>query len=550
MKIDTTIKILQDYSHLLEINSIVGFILRWIGFFIIKLLYMLTSIIEKGVNAVFSLADFFKAPEVESFINSFKPIFIPILIGSFIYIGYSFVFQNKAVRNRLLQNIFISVIVILGLPMIISNITDISNIGINSIFPEDFSISSRMIKDNITDILLYDENEFSDGISFKNNLSEENILRIDPIEVVNPKDSKNKNVFDSKLKFDKNGNPVIVSLANSWYDFFWKEAYYRYNIDFVNILISLITLALVFVFTLFKICKIYYELAIHRFLALIFSYSDIATGVRLKKILQNIFMSILTLFFTVVLLRFYIIGVSYSTSIETVFIRLIFLITISIATITGPDLVEKILGIDIGSSDVAKGMATAYYGIQTATGISKGLGGIAKSGLGLVSKGIKGSANSMSTMAGVGKGLYDNMKYKSTPAPSPKVLNQSSTPILSSDDRGLPNSQGIVSGIESYADKFADSVRNNPKYTVSTKPVEASPIQRKIQGIHDQLKTATYMTASVGKSIGNNIKDKAYQSESYKRVNSSYNKGKDFIVKRMDKSKYSNMPRKNITNKK
>ncbi|MDK2802778.1 MAG: hypothetical protein KFW09_05310 [Oscillospiraceae bacterium] len=178
MKIDTTIKILQDYSHLLEINSIVGFILRWIGFFIIKLLYMLTSIIEKGVNAVFSLADFFKAPEVESFINSFKPIFIPILIGSFIYIGYSFVFQNKAVRNRLLQNIFISVIVILGLPMIISNITDISNIGINSIFPEDFSISSRMIKDNITDILLYDENEFSDGISFKNNLSEENILRM------------------------------------------------------------------------------------------------------------------------------------------------------------------------------------------------------------------------------------------------------------------------------------------------------------------------------------------------------------------------------------
>ncbi len=91
-------------------------------------------------------------------------------------------------------------------------------------------------------------------------------------------------------------------------------------------------------------------------------------------------MSILTLVFTVILLKIGMIGISYVSYHENVWVKLVFILVIAISTITGPALVEKILGVDIGSSNVAKGMATAYYTGQTVNAVGKSIVGTAVSG--------------------------------------------------------------------------------------------------------------------------------------------------------------------------
>lgn len=514
-KIDS-LNTLQKFADILHLNSIVDLVLRWLGFSIIKLLYTITSMVESGIDMVFSLSDFFKTPEVESFISSFAPLFIPLLISSIIYIAFAFFFQNKNVRSKLIENIAISVVVIVGLPAIMTTLLELSNIGVSAIFPDDISISQSLIKDNITDLLLYDDNNFSQE-NLKNNLSPENILRIDPIQVIPPDQAKNKNIFDSKIVFDKDGKPTVQSLSNSWYLGVFKEAYYRYHIDFLQIFIGLISLTLVFLFTIFKICKICFELAVHKLLATLLAFFDIGKGVRVKKVLQDIIISILTLFFTIILIRFYLIGVAYGGGIDNVLIKLIWLITISIATICGSDLVEKILGIDIGAGNVAKGFATGYYGIQTASSIAKGGGKAIGGALSLGGKAVGGMGKISSYSAGFSKGIYDNMTGKASSSSVDKDRGkESSSPVKNPPgDNKIHKNNGNINPVNSSADRektpsSKDEISSQTGQKDKNRDKNKLPDNPKMEGIHDKIKNSTpYKNTSTrynkGKKLAHNL---------------------------------------------
>ncbi len=423
-----TVQVLEQFSDVLKINDIVSYILNFLGFLIVRLLYFITSSVEGLVNEIFSLSYFFSSEEIQVFINSFKPVYYALLVGSIIWLGYTFFFKSRKDRSSLISNIFLSIVIITALPTFMIELNSISSVAINEFMPQNNSVSASMIKDNITDVLLYDENNFSvknlnpknyindkhilnidpnevidpaqtknrnifdskllydennfsvKNLNPKNYINDKHILNIDPNEVIDPAQTKNRNIFDSKLLFNVDGNGIVAQLQNRWYNFIWKEAYRRYQIDYISIFIGLISLALLFGFTIFKIARIYYELAIHQLLAILLAYSDLTGGVRLKKVLQSIFMSIFTLVFTVILLKIGMIGISYVSYHENVWVKLVFILVIAISTITGPALVEKILGVDIGSSNVAKGMATAYYTGQTVNAVGKSIVGTAVSG--------------------------------------------------------------------------------------------------------------------------------------------------------------------------
>ncbi len=529
-----TAQVLEQFSDVLKINDIVSFILNFLGYSVMCIIYYITSSVEKLVNQIFSLSYFFSSEEVQGFIDSFKPVYYALLVCSIVWVGYTFFLKSKKDRSSLMSNIVLSLVVITSLPVFMIELNSISSVAINEFMPHDNSLSSSMIKDNITDVLLYDENNFSvKNLNPKNYLNEQTVLLIDPNEVIDPAETKNRNVFDSKLVFNTNGNGKVVQLQNRWYNFLWKEAYRRYHIDYLSIYIGLISLALLFGFTIFKIARIYYELAIHQLLAVLLAYGDLTGGVRLKKVLQSIFMSIFTLVFTVILLKIGMIGISYVSYHENTLVKLVFILVIAISTITGPALVEKILGVDIGSSNVAKGMATAYYTGQTVNAVGKSIVGTAVSG-------VNGAKNLY------GKYMKDNIKKPNFTSENIGRVSKNAEYLKSAERIKLDDIQGktdklTTSNIHRLTTDETALGYNQGTVNISTEQGLG------IKGLYSKDNENSLNTSS---TISNT--NKKENVSSYHR-NNYINNNRNATTKRMPtkiNSKPSNIPTKNVSNDK
>ena len=71
-----------------------------------------------------------------------------------------------------------------------------------------------------------------------------------------------------------------------WWEFFSDAYYYRYDIDYITCLITLGAMAVAIIFSAIKICRILWELAIYRVLAMFFSLADLHNGEKMKEIIK------------------------------------------------------------------------------------------------------------------------------------------------------------------------------------------------------------------------------------------------------------------------
>ncbi|HEY8892891.1 MAG TPA: hypothetical protein VIM70_21920, partial [Clostridium sp.] len=207
-----------------------------------------------------------------------------------------------------------------------------------------------------------------------------------------------------KIATDTDGKLTTEKLNQGWMTF-WKEYYYRYNINFLNIIVSLGVIGATLAFTCFKLAKMIFELAYNKFLAIIVAPVDINDGQKTKQILQNIMSTFIVTFLIAVLLKFYVLF-SALCAITPGIEGVVLLVAGSFAVIDGPNMVEKLFGIDAGLRDGFKTMAGAYMIGSTAMKGAKNIGKTANS--------IAGSAGKMagSTFgagAGIASGLYKDM---------------------------------------------------------------------------------------------------------------------------------------------
>lgn len=395
---------------ILTITGIINHCFRWVGWGAIVILANIDSVVEEAVNKIYTLNSFFQSNEINSLIDRYKPIMWAIFAISLLILGYKLMLNKKKDRQNIVTNILFSLIVVMALPMMMLQMSKITDMIVTDAKSGYTTSANLLVKDSLYDLYALDKNNFD--FSNKNNIADSNILNISINEEfkVDSK-TKNKDIFDKKIEMLPNGKTNEVKLEKNWIAM--DENYYRYNIDFIPVIISLLTTGVTLLCVGFKVAKLIYELAFKKLFAIIFAFADIEDdNKRLKAILKDILSSFLIIMLTAILLKLYVLfnawlsTVVSSTDIGIGFTsgtlaKLIFQISVSFAVVDAPNLVERILGIDAGLKSGFNTMLGAYAATKTMLGAGKSA--VKMAGLGM--KGMDKVMQGGATLAGATAGL-------------------------------------------------------------------------------------------------------------------------------------------------
>ena len=307
-----------------------------------------------GINQV--VGGFFTAPEVQAVVNKVLPLAGLLLIAVIAFIGFQFM-MKKQDANVLLANFLVGLLVLVGLPYAITQMYAFTTASIDYLGVNSLSIGSEIVSNGVTDCLLYD-NLFGTGQSPQsleptNHLSQDTIMTIDPTELIDTGAIKNVShpeYYENYLTTDSDGNLMLTETKDGLFGIdFLSNQYYRWKIDWFGIIATLIITVLALVLAGIKIARLLFELVVHQLMAQAFAITDIYGGQRLKRCLQGIVSTFVTLFGCFLLLQLYTIGSAYiSANANNIFEKIIMLTALAFAVVDGPNIFESVIGIDAG----------------------------------------------------------------------------------------------------------------------------------------------------------------------------------------------------------
>lgn len=133
---------------------------------------------------------------------------------------------------------------------------------------------------------------------------------------------------------------------------------FRYHVEWGRMIISLLMSIIVLYLTSYKIVKLIYEVTVNQLLVLFFGAIDLSNGQRAKEVMKSTCSLLASMFFAVILVQFYYLmtssvnGLTFvSNSSTNGWIQTLINVFIGMATIKGPSVLEKVLGISGGLGD-------------------------------------------------------------------------------------------------------------------------------------------------------------------------------------------------------
>ncbi|MEK4916208.1 pLS20_p028 family conjugation system transmembrane protein [Bacillus sp. FSL E2-8887] len=405
MKDEEILKTIEAFSDYLQVGDIVNYVLRWLGWFLIVGLSLIVDALEGVTDAILGIKGFFNSPEIQNFVDMLYPLFVVLLAISFLYIGYMFIMNKQMNRSQIIINIFVTLSVLCLLSTGMTKVDKFTDDAIAVVKSEQKgSLSDEIIKKNITDIAVIDENKWKkkEDMSPKNHIPEKNIRQIDITEKIDSdfefaKDKKltddGQEILKNKRVMDGLGVASLAELKDGWFDFF-PEKYYRWHWNFWNIFFTLLITGATLLLVSIKLARLFYELAFNYLLANILAPADVANGQKLKAVLSNILNIFIATIMIFLSLKLYIMGTAFLHDKLNGVPYLIALAAFSMAVLDGPAVVERLFGIDIGLKS-SWGMLAG--GIAGGFALGKGIGALANSkpmkSLGnMIGKGAKGAA--------------------------------------------------------------------------------------------------------------------------------------------------------------
>ncbi|MED0905222.1 pLS20_p028 family conjugation system transmembrane protein [Bacillus nitratireducens] len=405
MKDEEILKTIEAFSDYLQVGDIVNYVLRWLGWFLIVGLSLVVDALEGVTDAILGIKGFFNSPEIQNFVDMLYPLFVVLLAISFLYIGYMFIMNKQMNRSQIIINIFVTLSVLCLLSTGMTKVDKFTDDAIAVVKSEQkSSLSDEIIKKNITDIAVIDENKWKkkEDMNPKNHIPEKNIRQIDITEKIDKdfefaKDKKlsddGQEILKNKRVMDGMGVASLAELKDGWFDFF-PEKYYRWHWNFWNIFFTLLITGLTLLLVSIKLARLFYELAFNYLLANILAPADVANGQKLKAVLSNILNIFIATIMIFLSLKLYIMGTAFLHDKLNGVPYLIALAAFSMAVLDGPAVVERLFGIDIGLKS-SWGMLAG--GLAGGFALGKGIGALANSkpmkSLGnMIGKGAKGAA--------------------------------------------------------------------------------------------------------------------------------------------------------------
>lgn len=312
-------------------------------------------------------------------------------------------------------NIFIACAIIVVLNPGIDRASEFTNAAIdatkvNALYSQDeATLNGSLIQRNVTDLSEVDKGKWSTtDLSVPNSTPPSKINNINILKKYSNDTDRisreGKEISQYRLSLDSAGEYRAEKLDQSGLE--WNNEYYfRYSIDWFTIIITLGVMA----FTLFsialKLAKLSFELTFNYILSLIIAPIDVHDGQKTKKILQAIFNIFIVTILIFLSMKVYMIGTAYLEDTLNSVPYLIALIAFSVAVLDGPNMVERLFGIDAGLKNGWSVFAGAYAGSKIISATSNTLGNtLSSSGLAANSKDPANKSEAHKSKNGVDKG--------------------------------------------------------------------------------------------------------------------------------------------------
>lgn len=420
------IQILQDHSDVYESNNFFAYPFRWLGWKIIQGLNALVSGIEGAVTDIFHNLNFFEVfydpnTETKQFMKTIQPIIFALLLIGIVIIGYQIMFNRQKEKSQILINVILFFGIIGGIGSFASSISEITSLSTNAFMPSTSysSTGDETIRTGITDLLYIDKHDPTDHNTYGagSNPSANALDFIDPNALMKPDECTNTKLFENRIEIDDSGNAVLKALGDGKGLFgigsdAFSEYYYRYSIDWSTIIVSLLVLTFSLLLTAIKMAKIIFEIAYNIIFILFVAPLDLYSGQRTKKCIQEILSLFLVLIAIALMYRVYFYGMTWTSSTFDTngFAKLLVQIGMSWALIDGPNIVQKILGIDAGLSSAFTALANAYHGSQIVKSVASAGAKVAKTAAAVAGKAAGLATKGGAFAAGHAAGMYDNHK--------------------------------------------------------------------------------------------------------------------------------------------
>lgn len=375
-------EILTKYGSYFEGQNLILTGLRELFYLVLSFLYSFIKSCGDLLSKAYNVLTFDTQSRVnEIFGGALSTEFLTaVVLIVVVCIGIAFILNSNSIKgSKIIQNIMFGLLVVFILPTFINSVngiiasSDMGNISTSSV-NKIFSANIVDLKycfggDTVIDPTGEIHNGFPDDYDYSLLPMDELIKGSETpgIDDVFTKTLLNRGSVDEELG-DCSSGEIFGNFIS-----FLSSYYYRYKVDMFPIFLSEIATILVMVFTFFKVVRLCYELIVNHFFAYIFAITDIASGAKLREALKSILSTYVVLIYCSVAISLFNTFQAwiFDSSIFNNFEASICIIPVAMAVIDGPNLIERLFGIDAGiKSGFHTAMGLMHAG-KTALGMGK-----------------------------------------------------------------------------------------------------------------------------------------------------------------------------------
>lgn len=494
-------------EEILIIANYIADCFRWLGWVIIKVFAWIVGDLEKAVNKIYTLNSFFESQGVQNLIDKYKPIMWSFFAISLAIIGFKIMFNKAKNREEIPSNILFAILIVTLLPTVMIKLNDITKLAVKSINVNSSSLSKQLIKNNLYDIYYLDEKNFDlENDENKNNIPSSKILSININERIDESKVGNEDILKNKVVQNSDGEQKTEKLEKNL--IMEDEAYYRYSIDFLPTMVAIGGMAIALICTLLKVIRLLIELGINQMFAMLLAYTDIDDGKRLKEVIKHIISIFVVIFATAIMLKFYLLfNVWIEDALVVVglgsneLVKIVCIIAGAITIIDGPNIMERILGIDVG-------LKSSWGTVMAGYGAVRGMMSAGKTVSGMATSFAGGAATAAAGAAGFVKGQFDKNKSNNANLGNKDTDKDDKSNSNNLNDNELKNSkikannegQNIpgVNDKDSVTNKDSDLKntekdninKNNPNESNSDTPLNGQDTSNENSGIENNKETS------------------------------------------------------------
>ncbi|WP_050182276.1 pLS20_p028 family conjugation system transmembrane protein [Domibacillus robiginosus] len=390
---EQVIGILQDFDDKLTISDISMDFVRMLGWAFVQGIAWILDTLENVANEMLLVKEFYQNESVIEFVTSFRPLLYILLAFSLVYSGYLLVFQRKLQVETVAINFIIAMAIISLLSTATDKANDFSDEAVKAVNSgalfgsEEGTVSENILADNISDLVEFDrvnwaieqeDEENKEDVKPESSIPIDVVSRISINAKIDPDgddiEYKNDEVFKKQLDYDiAERKEVLRDLDQgglSWNN----KYYYRYSLDWFTIIVTMLVMAFTLFSIAYKLARLAFELVFNHLLVMIVAPADLHDGQKTKKIMQSILNTFLVIVLIFMSMKLYVIGTAYLADNFKGLVYIIALIGFSAALLDGPNMVERLFGIDAGLKGGWSVLAGTYAAGKMALAAKDGAG--------------------------------------------------------------------------------------------------------------------------------------------------------------------------------